>query len=382
VALLRLAQAGARLAGHREVLADHVEAMAVLTALVAPTLSGGAAPTPEAPTPTGPGAADAPAAPVGDADRSVEPGETPTAGQPVVEFALEGDEASPVGRLTAPTPNATAFPEDDAEPEHEAYPLRRPWQHGEARQAVHGTAVGTQPARGFTDIAWVESLRTAALFQAFRRPLESDPTRLVVWGADLRQYRRAPQPEHLLVLVLDHTSRRRGWDWLPDLTPHVRDAYMRRSSVCVVEVGAAISRTPLRADLVVARSVLDPRVAFALEREPGRATPLAHGLELAFARMRHALQHGNAAVATATCVVATDALGNVPLDASLSDDLTGLVTDEGVEDALVAATRIRGLDAVTTWLVAAQGAPHDDLLERLGRALGCAVTEPVPEVAS
>jgi magnesium chelatase subunit D len=54
-------------------------------------------------------------------------------------------------------------------------------------------------------------------------------------------YRRAPQPGHLLVLLLDHTCRAEDWNWLEPLSEYLGWAYVNRALVGVVEVEEVVS---------------------------------------------------------------------------------------------------------------------------------------------
>jgi magnesium chelatase subunit D len=172
----------------------------------------------------------------------------------------------------------------------------------------------------------------------------------------------------MLVLLLDHTCRH-GWDWLPTLAPYLRQAYSDRSAVCLVEVGGDGAPSLYRAEHSMLRSLLDPSVVVALSRKPGGSTPLAHGLEVVGQALRHALQHGAATLTSAGVVVVTDGLGNVPLDASIKDELTGPVGGEGVADAIEAAHAIRAFDGVRVVVVQPPRVPHPEILLRLVEAI-------------
>jgi magnesium chelatase subunit D len=176
----------------------------------------------------------------------------------------------------------------------------------------------------------------------------------------------------LLVLVLDHTCRAQGWDWYEPLAPYLHWAYVARALVGVVEVGAADPGDgELRATAFRARSLLDPRMPAALERPPGRATPLAHGLILAARMLRHDTQHGSAPVGESTLVVVTDGRANVPLAASESGTLPlGSVGRSGVDDALAAARPIRAMRRVRSVLIDPGLEIHGHLAAVLAEALG------------
>jgi magnesium chelatase subunit D len=275
------------------------------------------------------------------------------------------------------------YPEDTVQPQREAYSLRQPWhRRGRGRPGDRGTIIGTGPASRVHDIAWADTLREAAKFQRVRMRHRSTATagqgRLLVTGADLRCYRRAPKTDRLLALVLDHTCRRSA-DWLlPALVEHLRRAYVERAAVCLIEVGGAGGASPLRAERALLRSVLHPRVVLALERGPGSATPLAHGLHLALETLRHALRHGRAPISSAWLTVVTDGLGNVPLSASFSGFIDEPVTDHGIRDALGVARELAQLRNVEFVVIVAPGSPYPSIPCDLAEALGpkCMVVAP------
>jgi magnesium chelatase subunit D len=281
--------------------------------------------------------------------------------------------AEPAVALGAqPAPAGRPYPEDVAEPDREAAPLRLPWQRRRGRVSRAGEVIGTQAATDLTEIAWVPTVLAAARMQPLRRRLRPGRAGMQIGADDLRRYRRVPESDFLLGLLLDHTCRP-DWDWLPVLAPYLRWAYVRRAHVQLVQVGGAAARTPLRSEQARLRSILDPRLMAALTARPGSATPLAHGLELMHGGIRHSLQHGRAPVTEAVLVVVTDALGNVPLQASLDDRVSGRVTDQGVRDALAAAEALRLLDNLSVVCVQPPDRPYPRLLGRLAEALGASV---------
>jgi magnesium chelatase subunit D len=182
----------------------------------------------------------------------------------------------------------------------------------------------------------------------------------------------------MLVLVLDHTCRRPDWDWYVPLAPYLQWAYALRASVGIVEVGGAGAASELRAEQFRSRSLLDPRVASALERAPGRATPLAHGLNLAAQMLRHDTQQGNASVSDALLLVVTDGRGNVPLAASYATAAPARVAREGVEDALDAARAISTLHRVRGLVIDPGPRPYGHLTTMLAEALGGPVIRSAP----
>ena len=383
--LLRLARASAKIDGKTHVTRVEVEDVAVLIQLVAPTLPADGIGSPagggEQPLPGQGAGADQYDGP----DRGPEDGTAgPVAGAAIAQPVLHGDPAEPLGaagidgRVTGP------YPEDAAEPERELTPLRLPWQRRASGAGHRGAAIGTTPTTRVHDIAWVDTVREAAKFQMVRRMrlgTDGAPGRhLLLSGADLRCYRRAPEAEHMLALVLDHTCRRAG-DWMPALAPALRRAYVQRAAVCLVEVGGAGGPSPLRAERQLLRSLLSPRILLALERQPGNATPLAHGLHLALQTLRHALRHGRAPISHAWLTIVTDGLGNVPLAASLSNSVDGPVTDRGVLDALEVARELAELRNVEHVVIAAPHSPYPSIPRDLAAALGPRSVVVMPEEA-
>lgn len=264
------------------------------------------------------------------------------------------------------------FPEDDPRQLREA-PLRIPWQRRPERSTARGPVIGVRPATSLRDLAVVASVIEAAKHQNLpaRRALrERGDGRLVVLPGDFRSYVRLPAAERMLVLLLDHTCRR-DWDWLPALAPYLQWAYAGRASVCVVEVGGRDAPDELRAEHFVARSVLDPRVGRALQRAPGRSSPLAHGLALTDDLLRRAFQQRSNLV-EAWLVVVSDGRGNVPLEIGPDGTLPRPVRRGGVEDALSAAGRIGAVGRMRLHCVVVDAArpPYADLTFRLAEALG------------
>lgn len=252
-----------------------------------------------------------------------------------------------------------------------------------------GTVIGTEPATTPQDLAWVNTLLEAAKWQKIRRDLQSSTqakngqSALILSPSDLRRYRRASVAEQMLVLVLDHTCLR-DCNWRETLLPYLTWAYVERASVCLVQVGAAlpilqsaksthIHPDELRARKTTERSILVPRISAGIEAERGRATPLAHGLDLALHTLRHVLQHGRSTIQQAVLVVVSDGRGNVPLSASRVGKITAPVNRQGVEDALQVAQAIRRLDKVKAIVLNPQPRQYPDLPLELAKALGAKV---------
>jgi magnesium chelatase subunit D len=271
------------------------------------------------------------------------------------------------------------YPEDEAETLREFAPLRGPWRRSSGRAAARGPVVGVRRATDLHDLAFVATVVEAANHQMMPGRAAGAGA-LTVHPADLRSHARAAEPERMLVLLLDHSCRH-GWEWADALAPYLQWAYTSRATAAVVELGARDARDELRATVFTARNVLDPRLAKALERRPGRATPLAHGVLLAAQVVRRAFQQQPAALAEAWLVVATDARGNVPLRAGSAprpltgaapDGTTGPVGRQGVEDALAVARQLGALGRMRlhTVLLDVGALPYADLPFALAEAMG------------
>jgi magnesium chelatase subunit D len=184
----------------------------------------------------------------------------------------------------------------------------------------------------------------------------------------------------MLMMVLDYTCLR-DRNWQESLLPYLTWAYVERACICLIQVGAAEAKHELRAVRIEAQNVLVPRINAGLESGRGRATPLAHGLELALQTLRHALQHGRSKVKQAVLVVITDGRGNVPLEASRVGDIGAFlpVKQRGIEDALQVAAQIGELDGVKAYLLNPQPKIYADLPLQLAEKLGAGVLA-IPEM--
>lgn len=272
------------------------------------------------------------------------------------------------------------YPEDTAPLEHELTPLRLPWRRTNMAATARGQIIGVERTTGLYDLALVRTLLEAAKFKNVRHKRRVEPTKqpgnaLMISPTDLHRYRHAAVPEQVLVLLLDYTCLR-GWDWWAVVKPHIQWAYSERASISIIQVGANSARNYLRAERVMARSVLNPRVDAALNVQPGAATPLAHGLDLALQTLRHVLQHGRAAAFMARLVVISDGRGNVPLAVSYAGTLTQPVGREGVDDALQIAHSIRRLKGIDTHMASPNRRLCADLPFALAEALGTVLITP------
>ncbi|MEV6007773.1 magnesium chelatase [Streptomyces sp. NPDC051976] len=379
IALARLARALAALGGAAATAPTHVEEAARLIGLRA--AEPGPAPEPTAPW-TGDaahGADDAPA-PVtravtdGPRDRSVAEDGLGTARLPAPDPA----EVLDAFAAQSPEGSRSPYPEDQAEPLREFASLRRAGRQGARSQAERGPVIGVRRATDLRDLALVPTLVEAAKNRRLpgRRPSADrrHPHALVVTAADLRSHARAAEPERMLFLLIDHTCPR-GADRQDALAPYLQWAYAARAAAAVIEVGRRDAPSELRAETFQARNVLDPRIIAALQRRPGRSTPLAHGLLLAGQLVRRAFQQ-QTALTEAWLVVLTDGRGNVPLRASLTGRFTGPVGRRGVDDALAAAAQMGAMGRTRLHTVVidpgigAGARPYGDLPFALADALG------------
>jgi len=370
IALGRLALANARLEGAAEMTAKHVNAAARAIRLkpvdkqIEDSSNVGSepvAPQPDLPKPT-----EATLTPTDQPESS-------TVREPVYES--DKRELLPTTQLTIPL---DPYPEDEAPVEREAASLRLPPRRFRTSAPTHGAIVGVEKAATLQDLALVRTLLEAAKFQPIRQQSTTNGNRrLVLSPTDLHCYRRALVAEQMLMLVIDHTCLR-DCNWQEELLPYLSWAYVERASVCLIQVGTVDARHELRAERVMAQSILVPRISAGIEAGRGKATPLAHGLELALQTLRHALQHGRSTVQQAVLVVISDGRGNVPLEASLLGRIAPPVGRKGVEDALQVAERIRGLDGVKAVLLNPQPKQYADLPLELAEAIGATVVSIPP----
>lgn len=392
LALAHSARALATRQGAATVRPGHVSAAARLLGLkpVAPSLESlehhaDLADASSAPEHAGPAvsAASSAAATPAAAGSSVQPTgvsthkETVEAPAPPVDFDALPTSAAPVSRTAE-----SLFPErgPDALP-----PLSslREARRGTARGArLRGPAVGDKALdlpSGLNDIALSAtmvraSMRRSALAATADNAAsggEEPSSRPDVHPTDLRQHRRSPRARAALVLVLDHSCLA-GWAWRAALAPHLQWAYRTSAAVTLIECGHRDAPNEFAAHRTRARSLADPSVVRALSQlEPGRATPLAHALDLAAMELRRWARTGSGA--QIRLVVATDGRGNIPLSASGRGRAPSApVHREGVEDGLRAAEAIRGLAPaqVRRHVVGPETDQYPELLFELADRLG------------
>jgi magnesium chelatase subunit D len=261
-----------------------------------------------------------------------------------------------------------SYPEDMQPILHEAASLQLPQRHFTGVRSDRGPIIGVEPTTSLRDLALVQTLLRALLFQAFRP--KHNKTSLVLDWTDLRKYRRAAESERLLLLLLDYTcvdlSRKQQ-----ALIPFLSQAYIDRASITIIQVGVLKNeaKTELRAKLLSARSILVPAISEAIDTPSGSATPLAHGLELALEVMQRAIQHGRSTIQQITFVVLSDGRGNVPLKASHSNMIVHSITRAGVDDALKQAREIAKVKHVSSFVLSPTLRYYQELPERLAQAL-------------
>jgi len=286
-----------------------------------------------------------------------------------------------------------SYPEDTVEPEREGGSLRWPTRRFKSATSGRGGIIGVEPATIRQDLALVNTLLESAKYQKLRwkallekqnppewvrqmllKRSENGHEPLILQSGDLRRYRRAVVPEQMLVLVLDYTCLQEC-NWQETLLSYLQWAYVERASVCLVQVGGIDAEDELRAQKREANNILVPRIQSRLEIDRGKATPLAHGLDLALQTLRHALQHGRSAVKQAVLVVISDGRGNIPLEASRAGRVVLPVGKRGIEDALQVARQIETLKGVESVVLNPQPKYYADLPMKLAQALGAKIAE-------
>jgi magnesium chelatase subunit D len=311
---------------------------------------------------------------------SIEKPKIITASEPIYE-SLEQEVLPPV-LIPIDYTSVNPYPEDEAYIEREVASLRLPSGSFKLQSATRGVIVGVEKATTLHDLALVRTLLEAAKFQSIRQePTNSQKNglrQLVLSPKDFYCYRRSPVAQQMLMLLIDHTCLQ-DCNWQEELLPYLSWAYVERASLCLIQVGADYVRNELQAEKITAQSILVPRINNGIEAGRGRATPLAHGLDLALQTLRHALQHGRSRVNKVVLLVISDGRGNVPLEASRSGKIVLPVGNKGVEDAFKVAAYLRVLDRVKIILLNPQPKQYAELPLQLAQALNATVV-PIPLV--
>lgn len=306
---------------------------------------------------------------------SVQPGDQPGSLAPGPELPIDTPSVAGEEQTEEVALSLSPFPEDHAPVERFAAPLQLAREDSPQRARRGGATAGVRRTADPAEVAPVPTLFAAAPFQLLRRNRRGvKDAPFIVTAADWRARRRAPSPEDLFVLVLDFTACGES-DWHVTLIPYIREAYVRRSAVCLVLVGAAGAPCELRAERVLARSILAPEVLAALNRERGRATPLASGLELARETIRDAQYRGRGAILRTQLVVLSDGRGNISLEASRTARFSGPVGSQGITDTLQAAARLATLDQVESVVLDPQPLHASHLVKELADTLEARITK-------
>ncbi|NER00864.1 MAG: hypothetical protein F6K30_29930, partial [Cyanothece sp. SIO2G6] len=393
LAVLRLARVNAQLEGLDQVTAKMVDRAAAIMGLslqsekIKEERSPNDMPKLDQGNRSQPAAQDIPSSRVSDREKQ------PTSVQTGPVYQSDTEKTLPATPL--PVGGATVDPylEDRVEPQREATSLRLPPRRFKSATMGRGEIIGVEPTTVPQDLAVVGTLLEAAKYRALRwkallEKSERSPWEaallskwdgnghqpLILQAGDLRRYRRAAVAEQLLTLVLDYTSVS-NCRWQEALLPYLQWAYVERARVCLVQVGAGDARDELRAERREADSILVPRVRHRLEAKRGRATPLAHGLDLALQTLRHSLQHGRSGVQQAMLVVVSDGRGNVPLAASRAGKVEPPVGRKGIEDGLEVAGQIAALKGVEAVVLNPQPKHYTDLPVELAQALGAKIAK-------
>ncbi len=293
------------------------------------------------------------------------------------------------------TPLKNSYIEDIAPVEREIASLKLPTRSFKSKTIPHGSIIGVEKTTKAQDLAIVRTLLEAAKFQKIRQKNQSNNYhKLKIFPSDLYRYRRAPVTEQMFMLLLDYTCLE-YCQWQQQLFPYLSWAYTQRASVGLIQVGIApdsivgdnkesnvnINPGELRAKKISAQNILVPTISMGLDLEKtkkGKATPLAHGLDLVLKTLRHALQHGKNTIQKAVLVVISDGRGNVPLEASHIGKIKPPVGLKGVEDSREVARKISNLGNVETIFLNPQSKQYPDLPLRLAKALGAKVVSIPP----
>ncbi|MDJ0844836.1 hypothetical protein [Crocosphaera sp.] len=283
------------------------------------------------------------------------------------------------------------YQEDDAPIEREMASLKLPTAGFRQKTIAKGTIIGAEKTNNAQDLDIIRTVLEAAKFYKIRQKnQQNNEQKLTILPTDLYRHRRAPVAEQMLTLLIDYTCLD-NCQWEDQLLPYISWAYTQRASVALIQVGIApenidpstiqINPQELRAKKIFAQSILVPSIGRGLdldETQKGKATPLAHGLDLTLNTLRHALQHGKNTIHKAILVVISDGRGNVPIEASYLGKIQTPVGRKGVEDALEIAQKIGNLDQVETIFLNPQSQQYPELPLLLAKALGAKVVSIPP----
>jgi len=267
-----------------------------------------------------------------------------------------------------------SYPEDAALIEREYASLRLPPCSAFYSIRPRGTIIGYEKGYDLNDLAIVNTIFEAAKYQKIRPKRNCDS--ITISLSDLRKYRREPIPGKMLVVLVDYTCLSHC-EWQQELLEnHLKWAYQMRASISIIRVGAAKPTDFIRAELFKARNILVPQIiALLFQSLAGKSTPLAHGLYLAHQTLRHNLQHGRNIMFETRLIVITDGRGNVPLEASLKDEIPFSVNREGIDDSIRIGIEISKLDRLQTFLLNPRPQYHEELPIDLAKSLGAFIID-------
>jgi magnesium chelatase subunit D len=346
--IYKAASALAAYEGRAEVTPDDVEAVAELALAHRRTIPPTRGPSPPPPPP---GTGDRPPTEGSDRESPADPDHRPSPAPPAEDRG----------------PAATGGDPGAAEVIASADPTRlEPWAPGKSRRRVGPAGrrgrLGATDRRGIAiraaapdgparDPAIDATLRASAPWQVARGRTDGGP--LILRAADLRINVRARPTRHLILFVVDASrsmgARRRMAQTKAAVLSLLVDAYQKRDRVGLISFGGTSARlalAPTRSVRVAARE-LD-------ELPIGGATPLTHGLALAFRVVENSRRREPGLVPL--LVLLTDGRGNVPIHPA----------GEPIAEALELADRL-GREGVWGLVVDTEGGPV-----RLGLASGLA----------
>jgi magnesium chelatase subunit D len=283
---------------------------------------------------------------------------------------------------TASSEGLDMFPEERSSSQWIQRGLQIPlsWSDDSARAQGRGSIVGIRRTTRAEDLAILATVIAASPFQRKRRGRSPhSQTHFILRKEDLRSWVRRPPQPRLIVIVADLTA------WTSAhlssaLAPYIQKAYEDRAQACAITVGADSALNELRADHLTVRNVLVPEFRIALSRAPGRATPLADGLHLAYTNIQKLRHRGRLPRPRVTLVIASDGRGNVPLRASHGEPMRFPVSREGIADAQQAASELAALEGVEIILLDPSPTHLQELVNSIAASLGIRST-PSPPVA-
>ncbi|MBM7845927.1 hypothetical protein [Herpetosiphon giganteus] len=242
-----------------------------------------------------------------------------------------------------------------------------------------GHPIGYRPLRDTTDIAIIPTLFTAF---RHRREEQQNGQAMVINREHIQSYIRQPNPDYLLILALDYTCFS-YCQWEDAINPYLQQAYHHRARIHIIQIGIhnPIPEESIRAQSVELKNVLVPQLGRILTTPSGRATPLAHGLDVAYTTIVRELSDNRRYTQHITLVVLTDGRGNIPLQNSREGVIpTEAVQRQGIDDAFVKAEMLRQIKGVTMIVLDPQPKYLRTLPRLLARTLGADLITVLPRI--